>query len=117
MSSKKEKRAWLPAASLALVVLTACPGADDGRPRHVIVISLDTTRADQLGLYGNARVKTPSLDRLAAESIVLDDLLSVAPSTLASHASLFTGKYPHSHGSARNGFVVNEENKTLAEIL
>ena len=114
-TSKKQRR--LTAATLALVAFAGCPGADDGRPRHVVVISLDTTRADQMGFYGNTKVQTPRLDRLAAESIVLDDLLSVAPSTLASHASLFTGKYPHSHGSARNGFVVNDENVTLAELL
>jgi len=116
MSSKKTK-GRLAAASLAVVALAGCPDSADGRPRHVIVISLDTTRADQLGCYGNTKVKTPNLDRLAAESIVLDDLLSVAPSTLASHTSLFTGKFPHTHGSARNGFVVNDENVTLAELL
>jgi arylsulfatase A-like enzyme len=90
---------------------------DGGAARHVILISLDTTRADFLGCYGNEQVKTPSLDRVASESIQFTDYMTAAPSTLASHASLFTGKYPHTHGAARNGFVVSEENATLAEVL
>jgi arylsulfatase A-like enzyme len=109
-------------AGLLFPVLTACvdgsvPSKEDGVARHVIVISLDTTRADQLGFYGNRAVKTPRLDALAAESIVLEDLMSVVPTTLASHVSLFTGRYPQSHGVPRNGFMVNEENLMLAEIL
>ena len=88
-----------------------------GPARHVIFISLDTTRADHFGFYGNSTVKTPNLDRLASESIVLDDFMTVAPTTLASHASLFTGKYPQAHGTPRNGFMVNEDNVLLAEVL
>ncbi len=82
-----------------------------------MLVSLDTTRADHLGFYGNPSIATPALDRLAAESIVLDDLMTVAPTTLAAHTSLFTGNYPHRHGVPRNGFVVPDENVTLAEIL
>ncbi len=83
----------------------------------MIFISLDTTRADHLGFYGSPNVQTPNLDRLAAESIVLDDFMTVVPTTLASHTSLFTGKYAHSHGTPRNGFVVNDQNVMLAELL
>jgi len=85
--------------------------------RHVIIVSLDTTRADHMGFLGNPMVKTPALDALAAESIVLTDFMTVVPTTLAAHTSLFTGKYPHNHGTPRNGFMVNEENTLLAEIL
>lgn len=85
--------------------------------KHVVFISLDTTRADHFGFYGNPTVKTPNLDRLASEAIVLDDFLTVAPTTLASHTSLFTGKYSHSHGTPRNGFLVNEQNVMLPELL
>jgi arylsulfatase A-like enzyme len=109
-------------ASVVVCVLWALPACDrnpapTGAARHVVLISLDTTRADQLGLYGNPTVKTPNLDRLATESIVFDDLMSVVPTTLASHVSLLTGKYPSSHGTPRNGFMVNEQNEMLAEIL
>ncbi len=88
-----------------------------GPARHVIVISLDTTRVDHLGCYGNARIRTPRLDALAAESILFADYMTVVPTTLASHTSLFTGRYPHTHGTPRNGFTVNDENVMLAEIL
>jgi arylsulfatase A-like enzyme len=78
---------------------------------------MDTTRADQFGFMGNRHVKTPRLDAIAAESIVLTDCMTVAPTTLASHTSLFTGKYSHHHGTPRNGYMVNRENLMLAEIL
>ncbi|MBU0638832.1 MAG: sulfatase, partial [Planctomycetes bacterium] len=85
--------------------------------RHVIVISLDTTRADHLGCYGNTEVRTPNIDALAAESILFTDYMTVVPTTLSSHLSLFTGKYSHTHGTPRNGFMVNRENLLLTEIL
>jgi arylsulfatase A-like enzyme len=108
------------AVALPLAGLASCAGggSEAVRPaRHVVLISLDTTRADQLGLYGNPTVKTPHLDRLAAESVVLDDFMTVVPTTLAAHVSLFTGNYPHTHGTPRNGFLVNERNVMLPEIL
>lgn len=107
--------------ALAAVLLAAAAGCASPpaspTPRHLVLISLDTTRADHMGFYGNPRVATPHLDRLAAESIVLDDLMTVAPTTLASHASLFTGTYPQTHGVPRNGFLLDESNLTLAEML
>jgi arylsulfatase A-like enzyme len=85
--------------------------------RHVIVISFDTTRADHFGFMGSESVRTPNLDVVARESIVFTDFMTVVPTTLASHTSLFTGKYPHSHGTPRNGFMVNADNVMLAEIM
>ena len=81
------------------------------------MITLDTTRADHFGFLGNQQVETPHFDALAAESIVLSDFMTVAPTTLASHTSLFTGKHPHHHGTPRNGFMVNRANAMLAEVL
>ncbi len=101
---------------LAPLACARCSGRP-AAPRHVVLISLDTTRADHFGFYGNRSVATPHLDRLAAESIVLEDFMTVAPTTLTSHASLFTGNYPHTHGTPRNGFVVHPDNRTLAESL
>jgi arylsulfatase A-like enzyme len=89
----------------------------DGPVRHVILLSLDTTRKDHFGCYGNQWIRTPRIDALAAESILFRNHLTVAPSTLASHVSLFTGKYPHTHGTPRNGFTVNPQNVTLTELL
>ena len=78
---------------------------------------MDTTRADQFGFMGNHLVETPHLDAIAAESIILTDCMAVAPTTLASHTSLFTGNYPHHHGTPRNGYMVNRDNLMFAEIL
>ena len=107
--------------SVLLLVLAAvaCSAQSDTarRARHVVFISLDTTRPDHFGFYGSPKVRTPNLNKLASESIVLDDFMTVAPTTLASHTSLFTGKYPQSHGTPRNGFMVNDENVLLAELL
>ena len=83
----------------------------------MVLISLDTTRRDHFGCYGNDWIRTPNIDALAAESILLTDYVTVVTSTLASHASLFTGKYPHSHGVPRNGFTVSGDNVMLPEIL
>jgi len=81
------------------------------------MISLDTTRRDHLGCYGNPWIRTPALDRLAAESILFTDYMAVAPTTLASHTALFTGTYPHTHGTPRNGFLINPRNVMLTELL
>ena len=108
--------------ALFFVPLVSCDDRPTPTPagaaaRHVVLISLDTTRADQFGLYGNSAVSTPRLDGLAAESIVLEDFMTVVPTTLASHVSLLTGKYPHTHGTPRNGFMVHDQNAMLAEVL
>jgi arylsulfatase A-like enzyme len=73
------------------------------RPRLILFISMDTARADHFGFMGNSAVRTPNLDAIAMESIVFTDYMTVVPTTLASHVSLFTGKYPHHHGTPRNG--------------
>jgi len=85
--------------------------------RHVIFISIDTARADHFGFMGSPDVLTPHLDSLATESIVFTDYMSVVPTTLASHVSLLTGKYPMHHGTPRNGFMVNRDNQMLPELL
>jgi len=110
------KRLPIAIVAAALLSFGACSRAPV-RPTHVIFISLDTARADHFGFMGSTKVATPGLDALSAESIVFTDYMTVAPTTLASHTSLFTGKYPHHHGTPRNGFMVNLQNDMLAEIL
>lgn len=85
--------------------------------KHVIFISLDTTRPDHLGCYGNSWINTPSLDQLAEESLLFSNYMTVVPTTLPSHTSLFTGTFPHTHGTSQNGFIVNNKNIMLTEIL
>ena len=88
-----------------------------GPVQHVILISPDTTRLDHFGCYGNTWIRTPNMDALSAESILFTDYTTVVSTTLASHTSLFTGKFPHTHGVPRNGFMVNTDNIMVAEIL
>jgi hypothetical protein len=114
----------LPMLPLALTVLAlvlgavcACSRSYQGPYPRVILISLDTTRADHLSCYGSPLVKTPNIDRLARESVVFRQVTSAAPTTLASHTSIMTGLYPHTHGVVRNGFTLSAENETLAQIL
>ena len=96
--------------------LAAC-NRDPVRYRYVVLISLDTVRADHIGCYGYELGATPNIDRLAAEGVRFERAITAAPTTLASHASLMTGTYPHRHGVPRNGFVLSDENTTLAERL
>jgi arylsulfatase A-like enzyme len=92
-------------------------GGKSGRP-NVILLTLDTTRADHLGCYGYAEAGTPNIDRLAGEGIVFENAVAQAPLTLPSHASLLTGTYPFVHGVRDNGgFYLEEHFLTLAEML
>ncbi len=87
------------------------------RPAHpnVLLITLDTTRADWLGSYGYAAAATPHLDRLAAGGVRFATALSPAPLTLPAHASLMTGRNPYGHGVRNNGhFVLAADVPTLA---
>jgi arylsulfatase A-like enzyme len=83
----------------------------------VILITLDTTRADHLWPWGGEQALTPGISSLASDAIVFLDATSPAPTTLAAHASIMTGRSPRSHGAARNGFSVHSENEMLAELL
>ena len=85
------------ATSLSLA-LGACSRSPDERP-NLLLITLDTTRPDHLGLYGYEKPTSPNLDRLAKESVVYDHAYATSSWTLASHASLFTGLWPQQHGA------------------
>ena len=90
-----------------------------GRARtHLLLISLDTVRADALGSYGYAKAQTPRLDALAAQGLRFEQATTVAPLTLPAHSSLLTGTFPASHGVRDNGgFYLGDEQVTLAEVL
>ncbi len=90
----------------------------EGVPSYnVLLITLDTTRADHLGCYGNSAARTPNLDGLAREGIVFARAYCPAPLTLPSHVSIMTGLYPAAHGVRNNGHEVPAGIRTLAEIL
>jgi arylsulfatase A-like enzyme/Tfp pilus assembly protein PilF len=92
------------------------PAGDHGL--NVLVITLDTIRADRLGAYGNTRVQTDFVDRLAERGVLFERCVAPTPLTLPSHTSLFTGTYPVFHGVRDNGnYVVPHELTTMAELL
>lgn len=66
---------------------------------NVLVIVVDTLRADHVSLYGYPRPTTPNLDRIASQGVVFENAIATAPWTLPSHASMVTGRYPHEHGA------------------
>jgi arylsulfatase A-like enzyme len=90
------------------------------RPQRssLVIVTLDTTRADRLPAYGFAGVATPTIDELVSRGAAFDEAVSVAPLTLPAHTSLFTGLYPPHHGVRDNaGRAVDRSHPTLAEIL
>jgi arylsulfatase A-like enzyme/Tfp pilus assembly protein PilF len=81
-------------------------------------VTLDTTRADHIGVYGGEAVATPNLDAIAAEGTRFADAIATAPLTLPSHSSMFTGSYPFRHGVRHNGaYRLPPSSVTLAERL
>jgi choline-sulfatase len=87
-------------------------------PGGVVIVTLDTTRADRLPAYGFMDASMPHLDRLAREGVVFDRAVTPAPLTLPAHASLFTGLYPHNHGVRDNADrPLADRHVTLAEAL
>jgi len=107
------------AAVLLLVALWFLVGFSK-RPRaqSLLLITLDTTRADRLGCYGHGEALTPALDRLASEGVLFEQVFSSVPITLPSHATIMTGLQPPEHGLRVNGTQrLDIGAETLAEVL
>ena len=86
--------------------------------RNVILISMDTTRWDAVSAYGAPEASSPNVAALARDGVVFENAYAPAPNTLASHASLLTGKTPLAHGVFDNGrYRLGAEHQTLAEVL
>ena len=84
----------------------------------VLLVTVDTLRADRVGAYGDGLAATPHMDGLAAQGALFREAIAAAPLTLPSHASLLTGLYPAGHGLRDNGgFRLAEDVPTLAEGL
>lgn len=97
--------AVIAAASIAAWRAGWKPGAlfRRGPARNVLLITVDTTRADHLSCYGGTKVQTPNMDRLAREGALLRNCATSSVLTLPSHCSIMTGLYPFVHGVRRNG--------------
>lgn len=118
------KSRWLRRTGLIGVAVSILLGSYFGyrylrsKPVNVLVITLDTTRADRFRCYGYKNGQTPKIDGLASEGIVFDRAYSTVPLTLPSHASILTGLYPPEHGLRVNGRdKLSSGPETLAGIL
>ncbi len=114
-------RFWrvLPLLVVAVVVLRAIVpggGAPVARP-NVLLVSIDSLRADHLGTYGYARDTSPTIDRLAREGVVFETAISSAPWTIPAHATMLTGLPPEVHGVVSWRHRLAPEALSLAEIL
>jgi arylsulfatase A-like enzyme/Tfp pilus assembly protein PilF len=94
------------------------PQAGTAKGADLVLITVDTLRADGVGYSGNARAETPLLDRLAAGGRVFTNAYSHSVMTLPSHANILTGRYPYGHGVRDNsGFALPSSTPTLASLL
>jgi len=122
---------WIPRVPAAMLLFAlslqplslftaACmraPGRSEARAKNLVVITIDTLRADHVGAYGYQRARTSTLDAIAANGALFEHAYAAAPITLPSHATLLTGRYPPGHGARDNGLHVSATVPTLATEL
>jgi len=115
-------RRILPGLAAVVVVgaawLLLRPDISTREVQNIVLISIDTCRADYLSCYGFGRKTTPNIDAIANESIVFENVISPVPITLPAHGSMLTGTIPPYHGVHDNlDYRLGDSNVTLAEIL
>ncbi len=111
-----------PAVSLLLAALAAIAGCARARgpaaPPSVLLVTIDTLRADRVGAYGDTAAHTPHIDAVAREGLLFEAAVSPVPLTLPAHATLLTGLMPPRHGVRGNGsFALGPGPRTLGEAL
>ena len=119
------RRVVLGLLAAALVAGPACrrqapaaPASGDGpQARNLLIVTIDTLRADRVGAYGHSTARTPALDGVARAGVRFDQAFAPSPITLTSHASLLTGRYPPGHGARHNGMAMTAPVPTLATAL
>ena len=85
---------------------------------NLLIVTIDTLRADHVGAYGYGDAETPFIDGLAAEGIRFDQVASTVPITLPAHGSIMTGQVPAHHGVRDNGhYLIDDDVTTIAEVL
>jgi arylsulfatase A-like enzyme len=115
----KRAAAW----TLCLLLGVALVGCDDEATRaptsarNLVFISLDTLRRDHLPFYGYARNTAPAMTELSEQSLVFERAFAQETNTNPSHASMFTGLYPHVHGSRSNAWVLGADQLPVAQVL
>ena len=119
-STLQSRGRWICLLGAFAVFLGACK-SDHSARRHrpnLLLVTIDTLRADRLGCYGYANIETPNLDEIARRGVLFENAVTHTPLTAPSHASIFTGLYPATHGVRdTGGFVLQASHPTLAEVL
>src|SRR4029079_11199861 len=113
-------RAFIASVCVLAIACTAkqsAPPASTPSARNLVIITIDTLRADHVGAYGYKEAHTPTLDRLAHDGVLFTHAYATAPITLTSHASLMTGRYPPGHGARHIGSRIDLKTPTLADTL
>lgn len=109
---------WAVVSVLAACSLPGCAKPAPEIPPSVLLVTIDTLRADRVGAYGSSAGLTPALDRLAARGWRFEDVVAAVPLTLPSHATILSGLDPYHHGVRNNGaYVFSDVTPTLATIL
>ena len=110
------KNAFITA--ILIFISSLVSNGDNSTKTNIILITLDTVRADHLGCYGYKDIKTPTLDWLASKGILFEDAITSAPITLPAHASLLTGLYPY-HNNVRDNadYRLYDNATTLATLM
>ncbi|HVS09686.1 MAG TPA: sulfatase [Planctomycetota bacterium] len=114
--------ALLTAAGLFLLLRMPRPGPDvaaptDGERANVLLVTVDTLRADRLGCYGNPTARTPRIDALASQGILFEQATAQSNTTGPSHATILTGLLPIEHSATINGKPLARDAVTLGERL
>jgi len=102
---------------LCLLLALGCGRPEFDQPPNVVLITVDTLRADRLGAYGYPDARTPAIDRLAREGVVFEHAGTVIPRTSQSIATLFSSLYPHQHGSLEVGSAPRDDVPLAAEMF
>ncbi len=111
----KLRKNRIPLILFLFLLFSYCPSKPD-KP-NLLLLTLDTLRADALGCYGNEIVQTPNLDRLAAGGALFENAVCNIPATLTSHTSMMTGRLPRTSGVRFRTARVSDKEETLAEML
>src|ERR1700684_4132585 len=104
-------------SSVCALLLSSCSWPSLAAPNNVILITIDTTRADRMGFLGSKRGLTPNLDALARQSTVFSSAYSQVPLTAPSHATILTGTYPQFHQVNDFGVRLTAELPYAPDIL
>lgn len=117
MSETPRQHSFFAFALVLIAGIALSCGTPNIAGPNLLIVTIDTLRQDALGAFGSPYARTPHLDRFAAQGTILTNAQTAAPTTLPSHATMFTGLYPAAHGARHNGQPLANDQTTLAELL